>query len=133
VCGNVKQVEDIRCVQALPNLYLTCWTDVTYAKVKVEQRISYVYYVRGAQIPGTRSLGQLTFVSWHLIWAGGGIVGIVTCYGLDGPEIESRWGRDFPHLSRPALGLTQRLIQWVPGLFLQGKVVRAWHEAPTPI
>jgi len=20
-------------------------------------------------------------------------------YGLDGPEIESRWGRDFPHLS----------------------------------
>ena len=30
-------------------------------------------------------------------------VGIATRYGLDGPEIESRWGRDFPHLSRPAL------------------------------
>ena len=27
-------------------------------------------------------------------------VGIVTVYGLDGPRIESRWGRDFPHLSR---------------------------------
>jgi hypothetical protein len=25
------------------------------------------------------------------------IVGVSTCYGLDGPEIESRWGRDFPH------------------------------------
>jgi hypothetical protein len=28
--------------------------------------------------------------------------GIATGYGLDGPGIESRWGRDFPHLSRPA-------------------------------
>ena len=31
-------------------------------------------------------------------------VGIATGYGLDGPGIESLWGRDFPHLSRPALG-----------------------------
>ena len=33
--------------------------------------------------------------------------GIATCYGLDGPGIESRWGRDSPHPSRPALGPTQ--------------------------
>jgi hypothetical protein len=26
-------------------------------------------------------------------------VGIATRYGLDGPGIQSRWGRDFPHLS----------------------------------
>ena len=32
----------------------------------------------------------------------GSIVGIATGYGLDGLRIESRWGRDFPHLSRPA-------------------------------
>ena len=32
------------------------------------------------------------------------VVGIATGYGLDGPGIESRWGRDFLHLSRPALG-----------------------------
>jgi hypothetical protein len=26
---------------------------------------------------------------------------------MEGPEIESRWGRDFPHLSRPAQRPTQ--------------------------
>jgi hypothetical protein len=31
-------------------------------------------------------------------------VGIATCYGLDGPVIESQWGRDFPYLFWPALG-----------------------------
>jgi hypothetical protein len=27
--------------------------------------------------------------------------GTAAGYGLDGPGIESRWGRDSPHLSRP--------------------------------
>ena len=31
-------------------------------------------------------------------------VGIATGYGLDGPGTESRWGRDFPHQSRPGPG-----------------------------
>jgi len=34
----------------------------------------------------------------------GSVVGIATGYGLDGPGIESRRGREFPHLSRLALG-----------------------------
>ena len=38
-------------------------------------------------------------------------VGIATRYGLEVPGIESRLGRDFPHLSRPALGLTQPRVQ----------------------
>jgi hypothetical protein len=45
----------------------------------------------------------------------GNVVGIATGYGLDGPGIESRWGRGFPHLSRPALGPTQAPAQVFPG------------------
>ena len=38
---------------------------------------------------------------------------ITTRYELDGPGIESRWGRDS---SRPALGPARTPVQWVPGL-----------------
>ena len=42
-------------------------------------------------------------------------VAIATSYGLEGTGIEFRWGRDFSHPCRPALGPTQPPIQWVPG------------------
>ena len=44
------------------------------------------------------------------------VVGLATGYGLDGTGIESRCGRDFPHLSRPALEPTQPPVQRVRDL-----------------
>jgi hypothetical protein len=44
-------------------------------------------------------------------------VGIATDYGLNGPGIESRYGRDLPHLSRPALVPTQPPVQWISGIY----------------
>ena len=58
-------------------------------------------------------------------------VGIAIRYGLDGPEIESLWGRDFPHLSRPALRPTQPPVKWVPGLS-RGKVRPGRNADPSP-
>jgi hypothetical protein len=58
-----------------------------------------------------------SFPNTHLInfWIKN-VVGIAIRYGLNGLGIEYRWGRDFPHPSRPALGPTQSPIQRVPGL-----------------
>jgi len=60
----------------------------------------------------------------------GSIIGIVTAYGLDGPGIESWWGRDFLHLPRPALRPTQPPVQWVRGLSWGVKCGRG--VTPTP-
>jgi len=62
----------------------------------------------------------------------GSSVGIATGYGLDGPGLESRWGRDFPHLSRPVLGPTQPPVQWVPGLSPGVKSGRGVTMTPYP-
>ena len=63
----------------------------------------------------------------------GSIVGIATGYGLDGLGIESRWRRDFPHLSRPALEPTQPSLQWVAGLSRGVKSGRDVTLTPHPL
>ena len=77
--------------------------------------------------PSALDIVQNVFILLLLFVGRDSVVGIATRYGLDGPGIESRWGRDFPHLCRPALGLTQPPIQWVPGLFPAGKAAGAWR------
>ena len=65
--------------------------------------------------------------AYSMSWGRDSSIGIANRYGLDGPGVEFRWGRDFPHPSRPALGPTQSPIQLVPGLFPGGKAAEAWR------
>ena len=57
-------------------------------------------------------------------------VGIATSCGLGGPGIESRWGWDFPHPSRPTLGPT---LYDGYRVFPGGKAAGAWCWPPTPM
>jgi len=59
-----------------------------------------------------------TFYSVHYVGRDSS-VGIAIRYGLDSPAIESWWGRDFPHLSRPALRIYPASYTMVTG-FLPG-------------
>jgi len=55
------------------------------------------------------ALGDHLYVQSIRRYTGGGrnsAIGIATPYGLDGPGIESQWGRDFPHPSILHLGPT---------------------------
>jgi hypothetical protein len=53
-------------------------------------------------------------------------------YGLDGPRIQTRWRRDFPRPSKPALGPTQPPVQLVPGLYPKVKRPGCGVDHPPP-
>jgi len=62
----------------------------------------------------------------------GDVIGTTIVYGLDGPGIEFRRGRDFPHMSSPALGPNKPSVQWVPGV--PGGKERPGRDAePSPL
>jgi len=63
------------------------------------------------------SINSRELVDLLYVWDGpGSSVDIATGHGLDGSGVESRWGRDFLYLSKPALGPTQPPVVRVPSL-----------------
>ena len=62
----------------------------------------------------------------------GSSVGIAAGYGLDGLGIESQSGRNFSHLSRPALGLTLPLLYNGYQVFPGGKERPGCDADPLP-
>ena len=72
------------------------------------------------------------YISCYSVQGGpGSSVIIATGYGLNGPGMETRCGRDFPHLSRSALGPIQPPVQWILGFSLSKE--RSGRDAdPSP-
>ena len=92
-------------------------------------QICYLLFFLNQRNPWGFQLELVAELGLFIYYKVGRAVCIKTGYGLDGPEIESRWGQDFPHTSRPALGLTLPPLQGVPG-HSRGKVVGAWTTHP---
>jgi hypothetical protein len=83
-------------------------TRCNYIQVLIQLRFLCIRYGYEMRINTKSSL--------YYIIEPGSSVGKATSYGLAGSGIETRCGRDFPHLSKPLLGPTQPPVQWVPGL-----------------
>jgi hypothetical protein len=73
-------------------LYIRCALSIH--KKECRNSLEWALYI------GARYLPENTVFNY----GPGSSAGIATDYGLDGLGIESRWGRDFSHSSRPALG-----------------------------
>ena len=109
-----------QCQQVYNNTFLLCkfiWYLIISSFLGCKVIHNFAIWRRGSK----RSKNSRLFKIFNCIPCsnGGGrdsSVSTATRYGLDGPEIESWWGRDFSHLSRPTLGPRQPPIQWVPGL-----------------
>ena len=70
--------------------------------------------------------------NWTQSWTSFLITKVTNLIRLDGPGIESRWGRDFEHLSRTVLRHTQPPVQGVLGLSRGLVAAGAWRWPFTP-
>jgi hypothetical protein len=87
------------------------WSPLIVSGQRIQHKSSWI----ASTNLSTTVLGVL-FYCQTLYYGSVSSVGIAIGYGLDFPGIESRRGRDFPHLSRPDLRPTQPPVQWVPCL-----------------
>ena len=88
----------------------------TESSQHAENRVTFTGVVLISYDTEERKCFFLNHKGTHCYGGPSSLVSIATGCGLDGPGIESWWGRDFPHLFRPGLGPTQPPVQWVPGL-----------------
>jgi len=86
---------------------------------------------RKNQITEGRNLRNYIYACTRKLGCRDSSVGIATRYGLDGPEIESRWKRDFPY--RPERTWSPPSLQYnAYQVFPRGKAAGAWPWPPTP-
>jgi len=127
----VEKVKLLLYISELPGLSLDTegnYPDCVFLWISVISPDIYRHW-NWAIISSFHSLSSLLFNNY--ITSQDSVLGIAIRYGLGGPGIESRWARDFPHPSRPALGSTQFPVLWVPVHFPGGKAGGAWRWSPT--
>ena len=94
---------------------VACW--IPKVKNTISERVIHIAVPQKQWLHERATLLRYTYIAFLVciklltMCVPGSIVGIATGYGLDGPGIEFRWGRDFPHRSRSALGSTQPPVQ----------------------
>ena len=117
------------CMPSVHTGFSICLCSISLVCIDRADLLPMRYYIFLYFIPSSSRF----FLTYTMQMSGpGSSVGIATDYGLDGPGMESRWGRDFPHLSTPDLEPTQPPERWVTG-FSRGKERPGRDADPSPL
>ena len=103
----------------------------TYVYVRVAESSVFISQTTRRHIPKDRGLKPVYRHSPTCRVGQDSSVGMATHYRLDGPGIEFRWLRDFPHPSDRPWGLPSLLYNGYR-VFPGGKTGGVWRWPPTP-